>query len=87
MVHPAMGVLVLLLSGAGAARAESCDDLWYARNEIYKGGGYCFHTSRGIQAFGNAGCQFDNVNDVPLSEEQRLVVADIVRQERLRGCN
>ena len=35
------------------ARAETCDDLWYARNEIYKAQGYCFRTRRGIAAFGN----------------------------------
>lgn len=79
----------LVLAGlvaAAPAWAESCDSLWYARNEIYKGGGYCFHTSRGIQAFGNAGCQFDDVNEVPLSEQQRRIIADITRQEQRQGC-
>jgi hypothetical protein len=68
------------------ARAESCDDLWYARNEIYKAQGYCFRTRRGIDAFGNAGCQYDNADEVPLSAAQRRTIADIQREERARRC-
>jgi len=68
------------------ARAESCDDLWHARNEIYKAQGYCFRTRRGIEAFGNAGCQYDNAEDVPLSAAQRRTIADIQREERARRC-
>lgn len=68
------------------ARAETCDDLWYARNEIYKAQGYCFRTRRGIAAFGNAGCQYDNVEDVPLSANQRRTVAEIAAEERARRC-
>ncbi len=86
-----MGLASLgLLCGVGmfppAARAETCDDLWYARNEIYKAQGYCFRTRRGIEAFGNAGCQYDNVEDVPLSNSQRRTIADIQREERARRC-
>lgn len=75
-----------LVAAASPAWAESCDSLWYARNEIYKGGGYCFNTARGIRAFGNAGCQYDDVDQVPLSDEQRRIIADITRQERWQGC-
>jgi hypothetical protein len=78
-----------MLGGVGLsqpARAETCDDLWYARNEIYKAQGYCFRTRRGISAFGNAGCQYDNVEDVPLSANQRRTVAEIAREERARRC-
>jgi hypothetical protein len=71
---------------AAPARAETCDDLWYARNEIYKAQGYCFRTARGISAFGNAGCQYDAVEDVPLSNSQRRTIADIAREERTRRC-
>lgn len=75
--------LILL---APAAQAASCGELWYARNAIYKEAGYCFRTARAIQAFGNAGCTFDNMNDVPLSARARAQVADIVAQERYQGC-
>ncbi len=66
--------------------ARSCDDLWFARNEIYKAQGYCFRTRRGIEAFGNAGCVYDDVADVPLSASQRRVIAEIARDERARRC-
>lgn len=79
-----------LLSGGLASPAfanpQACADLWTARNEIYKAQGYCFRTQRAIAAFGNAGCQYDNVEDVPLSANDRRVIADIVRQERALRC-
>lgn len=87
---------IVLLAGAallGAAAylpspamADSCEGLWIARNEIYKAGGYCFRTQRAIAAFGNAGCRYDDIQDVPLSANDRRAVADIVRQERMMGC-
>src|SRR5207249_301574 len=40
----------------------SCDDLWVARNTIYKNRGYCFKTQRAISYFGNAGCRYNNEN-------------------------
>lgn len=80
-------ITLLVLAGApGPALAQSCGDLWVARNEIYKAQGYCFRTQRGIDAFGNAGCQYDNAEDLPLSNSQRRVVADIQREERARRC-
>lgn len=77
------------LAGGGASaqtRAQTCYDLWLARNEIYKAQGYCFRTQRAITTFGNAGCQYDNIDDVPLSANDRRRVADIVRQERDLRC-
>ena len=81
-------LLAALLVGASVipAHAQSCGDLWYERNAIYKDAGYCFNTPRGIRTFGNAGCQYDNVNDVPLSANSRARVAEIVRMERMYGC-
>lgn len=81
----------LLLAAAGAAGPAladpaTCADLWTARNEIYKAQGYCFRTQRAIAAFGNAGCQHDAIEDVPLSANDRRVIADIVRQERALRC-
>jgi YARHG domain len=40
-----------------------------ARNSIFKAAGFCFKTSRGIGAFGNAGCLYDNEYDVPSSQK------------------
>jgi hypothetical protein len=69
------------------AAASECDELWIARNEIYKANGYCFRTRRAIATFGNAGCSYDSVEDVPLSARERRVIADIVRRERALGCS
>lgn len=82
----AFTLVLPLLSAATPVAAQSCEELWYQRNEIYKAQGYCFRTRRGISAFGNAGCQYDDVGDVPLSANQRRIVADIQRVERARGC-
>lgn len=87
--------MVILICGsalAGAARAGdgpefwTCNELWTERNRVYKEAGYCFRTPRAIRVFGNAGCRFDNVDDVPLSANQRRDVGEIQRYERLRGC-
>ena len=77
---------ILLAASAVPAAAQSCGDLWYQRNAIYKDAGYCFKTTRAIRAFGNAGCSYDDVADVPLSARQRAEVADIQRTERAYGC-
>ena len=81
-----LGTLIGIAALPAPVRAETCDDLWYARNEIYKAQGYCFRTRRGIDAFGNAGCSYDNAEDVPLSSSQRRAIADIQREERARRC-
>ncbi len=65
---------------------ESCEDLYVLRNEIYKARGFCFKTPRAIATFGNAGCQYDDINGVPLSAAERRRVADIQRAERLNRC-
>ncbi|MEH3146821.1 MAG: YARHG domain-containing protein [Methylobacterium frigidaeris] len=86
-----MRSLVLLglavAAGTGPALAEfPCDALWAERNAVYKEAGYCFRTQRAIQTFGNAGCRFDDLADVPLSARDRAKVAEIQREERRNGC-
>lgn len=78
--------VVAVLLAPRPVLAQSCEDFWFARNEIYKAQGYCFRTQRGVAAFGNAGCVYDDVEDVPLSASQRRVIAGIVREERARRC-
>lgn len=77
---------LVALAGPAAAGDDSCDGLWYERNAIYKDAGYCFKTTRAIRAFGNAGCSWDDIADVPLSARQRSAVSRIQRQERAWGC-
>jgi YARHG domain len=79
---------VALTAMASPADAQgTCQRLWVERNSIYKAAGYCFNTQRGIRYFGNAGCSYDNVRDVPLSDSDRSRIAQIVAQERSIGCN
>jgi hypothetical protein len=77
----------VIVVAAGPAFAQStCEQLWYSRNAIFKEAGYCFKTTRAIRTFGNAGCQFDEQEDVPLSNRQRQDVNDIQRAERALRC-
>ena len=80
-------VSALPLMVASEAQAQSCGQLWYQRNSIYKEAGYCFRTPRAIRAFGNAGCSYDSEYDVPLSPRQRQRVNDIKAMERDLGCS
>jgi PAN domain/YARHG domain len=66
--------------------SSSCDQLWVARNSIYKMRGYCFKTQRAISRFGNAGCIYRNENDIPLTPADRAQIAQIRAQERAMGC-
>ncbi|WP_050994345.1 DUF4424 family protein [Bradyrhizobium sp. YR681] len=65
---------------------QNCDQLWQQRNSIFKAGGYCFRTPRAIASFGNAGCKYDNIVDVPLSARDRQLVNDIQQVERIKAC-
>lgn len=61
----------------------TCDDLWWARNEIYARNGYIFQTARGRRAFGDQG--WTRNPDLNRTEQQN--VANIQRYERRYGCN
>jgi Domain of unknown function (DUF4424)/YARHG domain len=63
-----------------------CAQLWHQRNSIFKAGGYCFRTPRGIASFGNAGCKYDDIVDVPLAEQDRQLVSKIQATERAKQC-
>lgn len=81
-----LAAVLASLTASPALAAFPCDELWGERNAIYKDAGYCFRTERAIHAFGNSGCKYDELADVPLSARQRADIADIQRQERENGC-
>jgi hypothetical protein len=56
------------------------------RNTIYKENVYCFHTPKAIEAFGNAGCLYDDAGDVPLNQVERANVEAIKEAEAKKGC-
>ena len=78
--------LPLVLGASAPARAESCYDLWYARNLIYAENGYCFKTARAINYFGNGGCAYHSEGAVPLSRSERSLIRGIRASERRQGC-
>ncbi|MCB1379939.1 MAG: YARHG domain-containing protein [Alphaproteobacteria bacterium] len=67
---------------AGSPRYMSCDELWYARNEIYAENGYCFKTRRARSVFGR-GC-FPPYGRLSPREQRR--VSEIERWEYRKGC-
>jgi hypothetical protein len=77
----------MMLMATPEAEAQSCGELWYQRNSIYRSAGYCFKTARAIRTFGNASCQYDSEYEVPLSQQQRRVIAQIRAAERELGCS
>jgi hypothetical protein len=86
MVRTAI-VLGATLVGSPVQAGLSCDDLWGARNAVYAEAGYCFKTERAIRAFGgNRDCRFTDINDVPLSANDRRKIAQILEQERAARC-
>jgi YARHG domain len=66
--------------------AYDCRELWSLRNQIYKANGYCFKTSKAISRFGNAGCSFDSLAEVPLSDQDRSVIRDVKKSEARQRC-
>ena len=82
---------------AGAAAAQpaftlqagaSCEQLWTARNLIWKRYGYCFTTQRAIRALGNEGC---NPNlpreEIRLSSGDAAEVERLLALEKAQGCD
>jgi hypothetical protein len=70
-----------------AARAQdaasmSCEQLWYARNQIYARNGYCFNTDRAREVFG-PGC-FPPFGRLGGWEKAR--VEELQMWERRNGC-
>ncbi len=78
--------IVIFFSGTTLSMAQSCDELWYQRNMIYKEAGYCFKTAKAIRSFGNAGCKYDEQVEVPLSARDRAEIATISGMERSMRC-
>lgn len=93
MINLRRSLIFCFLAAAGPAAAGdiqgdaySCFDLWEMRNSIYKSGGYCFKQPKAIKHFGNAGCQHDEEGDVPISDNDRIVLKDIKASEQRQGC-
>ncbi len=82
----AAAAAMLVTTGGLANAYDVCGELWVERNQIYKDNGYCFKTRDAIRYFGNAGCVYDDQNDVPLSTREQRRVQQLIREERRNGC-
>jgi hypothetical protein len=71
--------------GSGGA-GMTCDELWVARNSIYKAHGFCFKTPRAISYFGNGGCYINSEDAIPLTPGERSLISQYQAQERAQGC-
>ena len=71
---------------ASTSIGPDCEFLWQMRNGIFAQRGYCFSSRRAIDIFGNEGCRYRNLADVPLNRIERANIATILRAERLKSC-
>ena len=65
------------------ASAQSCDQLWHARNSIFAEAGHCFKTPRAVSVFGTR-CHPPYGR---LTGAQQARVNSIIAQERQLGCD
>ena len=79
-------VIVSLYAIPANASGSLCYNLWEERNDHYAQAGYCFKTQLAIDRFGNADCKYRDINEVPLSANDRKDIDQIVRQERALHC-
>lgn len=80
IVHFGISMGVALASSL--ATADSCYDLWHARNSIYAEYGYCFKTQLGQETFGTQ-CV---TNSPKLTKAEQKFVASIKAQEKAKKC-
>lgn len=67
-------------------RALSCENLWYVRNGIYNGHGYCFKTARAQEMFDNSDCSVEDAADLNLNSNEVKNIDNIKRVEKNKGC-
>ena len=82
-VLAAMLGFCLLGAMTGQALAESCFDLWMARNTIYDDNGYCFSTEMGQEYFDNDDCW---TRKPKFSKAEQREIEAIKQEEDNRGC-
>lgn len=74
-------------TNASSIESMTCDQLWFARNQVFHDHGYCFSSARGMAAFSNASCDPKITgSDIPLTSIERDLVFRIQARERQLGC-
>lgn len=72
--------LFLLLFAAPAGADPFCDDLWFARNQLFARAGFCFGSPLGQAVFGNAGCIGKEVTLEPGGAEMVAAISALEAQ-------
>jgi hypothetical protein len=69
------------------AAVTNCDELWFRRNAIWHGHGYCFTTARARQVFDTSSCFRDlQAARAAMSPADRAAVDALQARERELGC-
>jgi carboxyl-terminal processing protease len=58
-------------------KALSCEELWIARNEIFRRFGYCFRGEKGLAYFGNRGCTTSYDDILALDPERAIALRNV----------
>lgn len=82
-ILPAVLAFCLMGTMTSQAFAESCFDLWMARNTIYDDNGYCFSTELAQEYFDNDDCW---TKKPKFSKAERREIEAIKAEEDDRGC-
>ncbi|MBY6155627.1 DUF4453 domain-containing protein [Vannielia litorea] len=69
--------LVFLAASPAFAGDGTCDELWFTRNAIFHGAGYCFSSPLGQALFGNEGCT---------TKSPELTAAQSARLDRVKAA-
>jgi hypothetical protein len=89
MLRIKLAILAILVAAPALAETEQelmCAVLWHQRNAILKDAGYCFKSPQGIRIFGNAGCRYHTVEELPLSDIQRAALLMYAQEEQAQKC-
>lgn len=71
------------LQSSAVSSANSCEELWYARNLIFHQKGFCFQTARAQTAFDTSNC---TTRSPALTTAEKSEVDRIRALERASGC-
>ena len=82
-MHISITAVAMVFTGTLAHANTTCDDLWLARNTIFKSHGYCFGSTLGKTIFGNANC---TTVEPKITTELEDRVQKIWQRAKLLGC-
>jgi hypothetical protein len=86
MLLTALITTTALTAAPQIAIAQTCVDLWIARNAIYKARGYCFKTQLATNYFGKGGCKYEDEDQLPLTPAETNRIHEITAQESKMSC-